>query len=261
MDITLNDPKVVMSNTDPSGSGVNQYNPNIHWWKIVWFPCEKRNQTIDSIETKLKSIKCDFLKYQIEKCPTTNRLHIDGVMYWKDKKRKQALKNQCAGIHVEIPKSVEACLNYAGKELTRVRGPYEIGHKPHQGERTDIKTNYLEFVGDPVSFIRSHPEIYVKYHKGFEALKKRLLPKRNFYPETCTAISIIEGINICRRNKWSFYVKDGTQWWEGYDQQHAVIISDKKVVDINMLEGCWPYQVPVKGSSVEFRSFMIVYIS
>lgn len=56
----------------------------------------------------------------------------------------------------------------------------------------------------------------------------------------------------------TFYIKDGTQWWDGYEQQEAIIIDDFDgkwpFRDLLRLLDRYPYQGQFKGGYVKINS-------
>lgn len=85
--------------------------------------------------------------YQIERCPTTNRLHLQGKINYKSavriSKTVKLLEDVgCIGPHVDKTVSEEGANKYCAKEETRLEGtePYEIGDikKAGQGKRNEL---------------------------------------------------------------------------------------------------------------------------
>lgn len=244
--------KLIISNTGTRPE-FKEPNHHVHWYHIVWFNYD---------HTKIRNCKdLTWVIYQLEKCPKTDKLHIDGTMWFKNKKRFYALRNQLPGAHIEPCKSDRASIYYSSKIETRIDGPWEHGTPPQQGARNDWKEHCLDYIDNENKFIYEHPEIYVKYHKGFEALKKKIGPKRSKKPE----IHYYETMDQAK--KWGkyhgpFYVKDLSYWWDGYDGEKCVIIRDLKNsnIDIEALEDDYPYQVPIKNGYKEFLCEHLIYI-
>lgn len=67
---------------------------------------------------------------QLEKCPTTQRLHIQFFANYKSGKTFNSIKKHDKTLHIEKPRSTVASHNYSFKEDTRVEGPHSIGEKP-----------------------------------------------------------------------------------------------------------------------------------
>jgi len=120
---------------------------------------------------------------------------------------------------------------------------FEMGSLSAQGKRSD-----LEEIGAAVISGSSTREIactfpgtYIKYHKGIEALKfaakgifdfeDRKTKPTVIWRWGSTGVGKTKG---ARDAHSSFYIKDGTMWWNGYEQQEAIIIDD--------FDGKWPYR-------------------
>jgi hypothetical protein len=143
---------------------------------------------------------------------------------------------------------------------------YEFGDPPKQGKRTDLisvkktldKTKSLKDVSE------QHFCNFVRYHRGF-------LLYINLHQEHRTEMPIVEWIYgptgagktaYARGLSSSRYIKDHTQWWDGYDQQEVIIIDD--------FDGRWPfrdllrlldryeYQGQIKGGYVKINSKFII---
>lgn len=78
--------------------------------------------------------------YQVEVCPDTNRVHLQGFVYYEnavslrraklDLGRDDAHLERCRG-------TVEENIVYCSKEDSAIQGPFEHGNRPTQGRRTD----------------------------------------------------------------------------------------------------------------------------
>jgi len=82
--------------------------------------------------------KVTYAFYQLERCPETGRLHLQGYAHMKNQMKLAEVKCIHGTAHWEPckgnPSQNEA---YCGKEASRVRGPFTYGRKPQQGHRTD----------------------------------------------------------------------------------------------------------------------------
>jgi len=69
---------------------------------------------------------CDWIMAQLEKCPTSGRVHLQGMAHSKEVSRWGFMK----------PAHVEKCINpiksieYCEKERTKLEGPWEFGTRP-----------------------------------------------------------------------------------------------------------------------------------
>lgn len=91
--------------------------------------------------------KARYVNGQVEKCPTTGRLHVQFKLWFKDPVRKSALcKFDPKADFTKVGKDNRP--DYAIKPETRVFGPWEAGVKPLKRNDKDdweeIKRNAIE---------------------------------------------------------------------------------------------------------------------
>lgn len=194
--------------------------------------------------------------------------HIQGYIEFYKPKDLSALKKINDRVHWEkrLGTAREAA-TYCKKELNF----YEDGEMSRQGARTDLaKVAELVKAKKTIKEIAEEcPVEYIKYNRGISALinagyknRERLSP-----PE----IIWLWGKTGVGKTRWAFdehgedvYIKDGTQWWDGYTQQEAIIIDDFDgkwpVRDLLRLLDRYPYQGQVKGGYVHINS-PFIYIT
>lgn len=115
-----------------------------------------------------------YLKYQIERAPTTGARHLQGCMISKQARSLGALKRDLGlpAMHLEIARAWEQAKDYAGKEETRVEGPWELGYD-QQGRRSDLEA--------PLAMVKAgkrdreiadeHPVVFAKMYRGLAAVR------------------------------------------------------------------------------------------
>lgn len=221
----------------------------------------------------MKGEKVQYIVYGLEKCPTTGRHHWQGYAEMinngysaKTVKQQCGLEDTC---HIEPRKGTqEEAIVYCQKE-----GAWkELGTKKAPGTRSDLKeaTSLLRSTGDIEDVKRAMPEVYVRYHKGLEALVRPVLVARRVKPQVKwywgstgagkTRRAIIE-------SKEDFYIKDpSTMWWDGYRGQSTIIIDDfrkwhKGYADLLRLLDWNPYYEQVKGGFIHINSPHIIITS
>lgn len=123
-----------------------------------------------------------YICYQEEICPTTDRPHLQGYVYFKESTRLTAVKKALGSntVHVEACKGTLAQnLAYTSKSSTSLPGTWvEYGVKPRQGKRTDLEeacatlleTRSIRTVAE------EHSSTYVKYHGGLQKLLDATVP-------------------------------------------------------------------------------------
>lgn len=196
---------------------------------------------IERWEEIIKNDNLEFYKYQIEKTQN-GREHVQAYIRYKN--ARVWPKKKYPGGHIEPIKYDAAATFYVGKEKTRVRGPYQGGREPKQGERTDLEDIARAIVdgSETIDSIRvRHPGLYVRYFRGLRKLEEEIHPKWReegtkpyityIWGDTgvgkTRSIKEAHGENCC-------YIKDGTQWWDNYQNEEVIIVDD--------FDGRWPFR-------------------
>jgi len=111
--------------------------------------------------------------------------------------------------------------------------------------------------------------MFLKYNRGFDKLYNIIRSKpRDFKTE----VIFIYGPSGSGKSRYAWetwpnaYPKDGSIWWDGYQNQDTVIIDDfkfdpKQREDYLKLFDRYPYQVQYKGGYIAFNSRRIVITS
>jgi len=88
-----------------------------------------------------------FAVWQMELCPTTNRIHYQGYIEFVGKKSWSWIQQNCEGLetaHFEQRKGSQAeARRYCMKEDTRIDGPWEFGEKREQVDHFSPQTAVL----------------------------------------------------------------------------------------------------------------------
>ncbi len=195
--------------------------------------------------------------------------HIQGFIHLPNAKKGQEWKKQLPRAHfIPANGSDHSNQEYCGKENNIL---FETGEPSAQGSRTDIKEitdkiKNLELSMDDIMW--DYPDMYLRYHKAFEKMFSSLKPVRTNPPQVYW-IWGKSGVGKTRRavegHKDSHYIKDNTIWWDGYEQQEAIIIDDFEAdipfrVLLRMLDR-YQYQGQVKGGYVHINSNYIYITS
>lgn len=174
--------------------------------------------------------------------------------------------------HWEIMKrSFDVNRKYCSKEEGRLRGPWEFGVMPQQGERSDL-TAILEYAKTGPTDIELwdfNAELMARYGVQVKSCRADHFRPRRFWTKSTTFLSRGTGTGKSRRAIHEARVaghepmmmmmgqKGSLPWMDGYTNQHTVIIEDfTGEIDyrflLRMLD--WhPLRMPVKGASVHFR--------
>lgn len=186
-----------------------------------------------------------YLVYSIERCPKSDKLHLQGYCELSKALRGSYLQKLWKSkFHYEKCKgSVEDNFNYCSKEpLTRF---YEFGEPGKQGQRTDIgnAVEMLKEGKDYLSILNEFPDVYIKYHRGLE--------KANFLLQAVQAkvfrklhVEVLRGHGGKGKTRKYLYKEDdspvdediyivnqpdvdGAQlWWDGYEGQKTILIDE-----------------------------------
>lgn len=214
------------------------------------------------------------LVYQLEQCPETGRKHLQGcVRFARPCKLGQAktwIKSDKA--HMEKAIAWDKAVEYAKKDDTRVSGPWEHGHSPGQGKRSDLESISMRVRDGEslVSVARSAPHMYVKYWKGLERLGQLLNPAPAICRE-CIVLIGQTGVGKTRavfdRYPDVFFVPDICHpWFDGYLGQDVIILDEcgPGMVSINFVKRLldrYPMQVPTKGGFAPLKASKVFLTS
>lgn len=110
------------------------------------------------------------------------------------------------------------------------------------------------------SIVEDHATTFIKYHRGIERMKEVLDEDREEAPHVVWLWGKA-GVGKTRRaieSHASCYIKDGTQWWNGYNQEEAIVIDDFDFRwpyrDLLRLLDRYKYQGQTKGGYVKINS-------
>jgi len=193
-----------------------------------------------------------------EECSESGTQHLQGYVEFANARTFASMKKLMIRAHLEARRGTpkEASV-YCKKD-----GVFqEFGELPKQGKRSDLEA-VAEQVRDGASLqeiAEEFPGMYVRYHRGFEAMRLKRMKHREDRPKVVwlwggTGVGKTrEAVNVS-----SYYMKDGTKWWDEYEQQTRIVIDD--------FDGKWPfrdflrlidryrYQGQTKGGYVKINS-------
>jgi hypothetical protein len=178
-----------------------------------------------------------YLVWQYEICPDTERIHVQGYVEWIRSKNLRQVKTRLGQrAHCEARKGTrEQARDYCKKDESRAvdhndepMGPYEFGKFEHeQGKRNDLIAA-LNACVDIHDFMENYPEIYCRYRNGLRDIYDYKAPVR-IAPPNVVWIWGRTGIGKDRyanEQAPNAYIKTCSKWWNGFDGQQDVIISD-----------------------------------
>lgn len=209
-----------------------------------------------------------FLIFGKENCPKTGTPHLQGYVEWNNERKFSTVKKLNKRINWR-PSNGDAKSNikYCSKEDPN---PYTRGEPAKQGERSDLLA-CKEMIDNGCSELEVAEEHFTTWAGNYKALEryKLLKQKHRTTKPKCIWLWGLAGVGKSEyihkhHNVDDIYIKDGTKWWNGYDQQEVVLIDD--------FDGKWPYrdllrlldryryQSEVKGNYVKINS-PFIYIT
>lgn len=198
----------------------------------------------------------------------TGNHHLQGSITFVRAYRLSQLKKINGRIHWEQSKTVDA-ENYCTKGEIII----DVNNRK-QGKRTDIEDVKEEIkAGKRMNEIADkRPDIYIKYAKGLQMLKKELQPRITDFVHTDVTVIVGQpGSGKTRKvhelEKDLYNVMEpinGNLWFDGYEGQEAILLDDfygwiKYHTLLQILDG-YPMQLPVKGATV-WKNWRRVYIT
>lgn len=177
--------------------------------------------------------------YQLERCPTTGRLHYQGYVRLDIKCRLGRAKAILGfpTVHLE-PRlgSHEQAAAYSSKEDTRIAGPWRAGSDPAPGRRTDLLEITESLYGGTKlrTLMRNKPSVYCQYRNGLRDIagdSERLLAREFRSVETIVYYGVA-GAGKTRRavleSGDDYFILDHSErvWFDGYAGEETLIIDD-----------------------------------
>lgn len=220
--------------------------------------------------------------WQLEKCPSTDRLHHQiFVQYWDAQTFSQVKKvfgksvkiiPHIQGNTVNGKKSSELAMErYCSKSDTRVEGPWQFGKPPAQGTRSDIQQAIEVIKSTPClsSVVAACPAQFIRMANGMLRMHGMLHPpsKRmglGYYIWGPTGIGKSHNIYELFPRAYR-YVDHMNTWFCGYDGEEVVVMDEYSGLTPMrfLLQLCdkYPMRAPVKGGHVSLRNNLTIIIS
>jgi hypothetical protein len=219
-----------------------------------------------------------FAVFQEERCPETNRLHVQGFVQfsvaWRLRRIQQLVGS---GAHVEARKGkIEDAVKYCSKQETRESDPVFLGEIPVSGRRNDLEEIRKE-IDSGATELEIAEQFFGKwciYRRSFEAYRQLRVGDRTFK----TRVVILWGLAGTGKTRAVYdgpggpsAVYDvprpngGSVWFDGYAGQDITLLDDfYGWVPFHLLLKLgdrYPLQLPRKGGFVKFRSRILVITS
>lgn len=203
-------------------------------------------------------------------------VHLQGYMEFTQPVRLSALRASLHGAHLEPRRGTrEQARDYCRKP-DRLDGPWEWGEwsAGGQGKRTELADAcaVVQRGGSLCELAAEYPVEYVKYHRGFGELRRRLAPQRRRVELKVYLIWGKSGVGKTRlvHDLWGDEVyalaSQKPLWFDGYDGEKVLLIDEFEGVHefgreklLRVLD-IYPYDAPVKGGHVRAQ-WTKVYIT
>lgn len=111
----------------------------------------------------------DYTNGQLERCPSTGKLHWQLYVYTRRETTVAALAKKY-GVSCQAARNLKALKDYVNKDESRVWGPGEWGEAKSQGKRSDLDGAILTYntLGKRAC-ATEHPATFAKYFRGLDA--------------------------------------------------------------------------------------------
>lgn len=211
---------------------------------------------------------------QKERCPETNRDHIQGYVIF-DKRRtlpmaKRLLESD--GVHLERRRgNHEQAVQYCSKEESRIDEFCEFGEFDDRGSQAKALEQVQKRIreGDSLlSIADEHFGVWCRYYKAFQLYRTMVVPTRDFKTEVRVYYGPT-GVGKSRRATYEcgpdVFRKHRGEWWDGYDGRSNVIIDDfygwLKFDELLRCFDRYGHMVPIKGGFINFAPKLIIVTS
>jgi len=252
------------------------YDKGVPFIQPVLCPTDERNIIKARFE---KNGNVRYAIWQLEQCPTTLRVHVQGYIEFKNKVGKAGVQGALGDptAHVEKRRGTqeEACA-YCSKDKTKLAGPWEFGVKSKgQGDRCDLMevANAIKSGSSIYDIVEKFPVQYIHYNRGIEKMMA-IREERNM-DDREVEVCVLWGATgtgktriVMKNNREDMYVRGlasyGQTWWDGYRGQGSILFDEfygqVKLSDMLRYLDRYPLQIPIRGSYAYAR-WTKVYIT
>ncbi len=176
---------------------------------------------------------------QLELCPSTQRFHYQCYFEFRKSIRVAGIKKLLSepSIHCDARGGTqEEAIEYCTRESKRFAGePWEYGTRaPGRGHRSDLSGAVAALRATPsmACLAESHPNVFVKYHRGFEKLITYYITT----PDRPVKVTTLWGPTGVGKSRKVFASHPSAYWWPrpqnaacyamGYTGQLTVVLDD-----------------------------------
>lgn len=228
------------------------------------------NYTQEEVD-KLKLYPCDYMLFGYE-VGEEGTPHLQGFFYAGTQRVLSAIKKKTSDrIHLENARDIPASIAYCKKDGNF----FEQGDPPNQGKRADLDglKEMIEKRAPMKEVAQANFGAFLQFHKGLKIYHELCFEPRD-HTQPPPQVIWLFGSTGTGKSAYPYkhhpqadiYVKPPGQWFDGYQQQPAVVLDDfdpSHMCFRNLLHllDRYPHKVPVKGSFVEFNSNYIYITS
>jgi len=208
-----------------------------------------------------KIIKWDMIRYLIvgKEIGESGTPHLQGYVEWTRARFLSPLKKLNKRIHwAEARAEFHPNREYCSKEGDF----FELGEPAQQGKRNDL-LEVREMVDNGVpelEIANTHFSTWANNYRALERYQRLRQQHRTTAPQ-CIWLWGSAGVGKTRSvidNHEDVYIKDGTKWWDGYNNNEVILIDDFDgqwpFRDLLRLLDRYPYQGQIKTSYVNINS-------
>lgn len=211
--------------------------------------------------------------WQEERCPTTDRLHLQGyVELTRDRELSWLKKHVSQGANFQKKISNSSRLQafeYTQKSDSRVSGPFCLGTRPVQDDKSGKRTDLIEFRDKCFQGLSARklwqecPGMMARFPRMFGSIKALARPVRKVDLE----VYLLYGKTGCGKTRsvysdwesdeefWRWPVPNTACWFDGYDRHELCLLDDfagkaSKMSLVMLLQVLdrYPVLLPIKTS-------------
>lgn len=236
------------------------------------FELSSITEEVEEMWRVLRGEGATFLCIQLERAPSTGRLHYQGYLRFTNAVRLSTITRLIPRSHAERTRgSEQQNIKYVTKEESREAGPWRFGEESQQGRRTDLQlVRELVQEGASMKEICNNEEV-----KSYQALRGaeillRYRPLRErekplvywFHGSTGSGKTAFVH-EYCKEEKKDLWISNkNLEWLDGYDGEEVALIDDFRASHCSFsfllrLLDRYPMRVPYKGGFTEWRPLQI----
>jgi hypothetical protein len=233
----------------------------------------------------LLELDCQYIVFQLEICPKSQRPHLQGFVQFKKRLRRPGVNRAMESkMHVGSRwKTVDEAADYCKKEESRApgseSGPWESGTRQCQGNRKG-EGSKLDAIQKMILEGKSAEEIadveftcWARNHRSIDRYIKMKAPKRDEETETdviCYWGDTRTGKSRAARAETkaaglTLYNKPGGMYWDGYKGEDVVLVDDFRgnctIEEFLTATDRYHVQVPFKGGFHNLTAKKMIYTS